>query len=139
MAPRAALSLHGVHACFRRKAGALRGGCAGVHPAAQFDKVRSLSSRRPTSFDEIDKKLTADAGRLLNALGCRTDDCCADRGLGFASGERPYDIEGVACSDRRTTAEIASCRNTTLAFQARPREHSSFPPRHGQGGSTCTR
>jgi seryl-tRNA synthetase len=106
--------------CFRSEAGSYGADVRGLIRQHQFDKVELVKFTRPEqSFDELES-LTANAERILQALGLayRTVLLCTGD-MGFASA-KTYDIE-VWLPSQQTFREISSCSNCE-AFQARRAE-----------------
>ena len=103
--------------CFRREAGASGIGTRGMIRVHQFDKVELVKIVEPEkSFAELDA-LTADAERVLQALGLHyqiIELCTGDIGFGAA---KTYDIE-VWAPGQNAYLEVSSCSNFT-DFQAR--------------------
>ena len=103
--------------CFRREAGASGIGTRGMIRVHQFDKVELVKIVEPEkSFAELDS-LTADAERVLQALGLHyqiIELCTGDIGFGAA---KTYDIE-VWAPGQNAYLEVSSCSNFT-DFQAR--------------------
>jgi seryl-tRNA synthetase len=103
--------------CFRREAGAAGVGTRGMIRVHQFDKVELVKITMPEdSFAELDS-LTADAERVLQALGLHyriIELCTGDLGFGSA---KTYDIE-VWAPGQNAYLEVSSCSNFT-DFQAR--------------------
>ena len=106
--------------CFRSEAGSYGADVRGLIRQHQFDKVELVKFTRPDqSFDELES-LTANAEKILQALGLayRTVLLCTGD-MGFASA-KTYDIE-VWLPSQQTYREISSCSNCE-AFQARRAE-----------------
>ena len=106
--------------CFRSEAGSYGADVRGLIRQHQFDKVELVKFTRPEqSFDELES-LTANAEKILQALGLayRTVLLCTGD-MGFASA-KTYDIE-VWLPSQQTYREISSCSNCE-AFQARRAE-----------------
>jgi seryl-tRNA synthetase len=106
--------------CFRSEAGSYGADVRGLIRQHQFDKVELVKFTRPEqSFDELES-LTANAERILQALGLayRTMLLCTGD-MGFASA-KTYDIE-VWLPSQQHYREISSCSNCE-AFQARRAE-----------------
>jgi seryl-tRNA synthetase len=106
--------------CFRSEAGSYGADVRGLIRQHQFDKVELVKFTRPEqSFDELES-LTANAEKILQALGLayRTVLLCTGD-MGFASA-KTYDIE-VWLPSQQTFREISSCSNCE-AFQARRAE-----------------
>jgi seryl-tRNA synthetase len=106
--------------CFRSEAGSYGADVRGLIRQHQFDKVELVKFTRPEqSFDELES-LTANAEKILQALGLvyRTVLLCTGD-MGFASA-KTYDIE-VWLPSQNTYREISSCSNCE-AFQARRAE-----------------
>jgi len=111
--------------CFRSEAGSYGADVRGLIRQHQFDKVELVKFTRPEqSFDELES-LTANAEKILQALGLayRTVLLCTGD-MGFASA-KTYDIE-VWLPSQQTYREISSCSNCE-AFQAR-RAQIKFRP-----------
>jgi len=106
--------------CFRSEAGSYGADVRGLIRQHQFDKVELVKFTRPEqSFDELES-LTANAEKILQALGLayRTVLLCTGD-MGFASA-KTYDIE-VWLPSQGHYREISSCSNCE-AFQARRAE-----------------
>jgi seryl-tRNA synthetase len=106
--------------CFRSEAGSYGADVRGLIRQHQFDKVELVKFTRPEqSFDELES-LTANAEKILQALGLayRTVLLCTGD-MGFASA-KTYDIE-VWLPSQQHYREISSCSNCE-AFQARRAE-----------------
>jgi seryl-tRNA synthetase len=106
--------------CFRSEAGSYGADVRGLIRQHQFDKVELVKFTRPEqSFDELES-LTANAEKILQALGLayRTVLLCTGD-MGFASA-KTYDIE-VWLPSQQAYREISSCSNCE-AFQARRAE-----------------
>ncbi len=106
--------------CFRSEAGSYGADVRGLIRQHQFDKVELVKFTRPEqSFDELES-LTANAEKILQALGLayRTILLCTGD-MGFASA-KTYDIE-VWLPSQQHYREISSCSNCE-AFQARRAE-----------------
>ena len=106
--------------CFRSEAGSYGADVRGLIRQHQFDKVELVKFTRPDqSFDELES-LTANAEKILQALGLayRTVLLCTGD-MGFASA-KTYDIE-VWLPSQQAYREISSCSNCE-AFQARRAE-----------------
>ncbi|MEQ1851755.1 MAG: serine--tRNA ligase [Chthoniobacteraceae bacterium] len=96
--------------CFRREAGAAGLGTRGLIRMHQFDKVELVKICRPEhSMAELET-LTADAERILQALGLhyRVIELCTGD-LGFGSS-KTYDIE-VWAPGQGSYLEVSSCSN----------------------------
>ncbi len=103
--------------CFRREAGSAGRETRGIIRVHQFDKVELVKITTPeTSYEELES-LTADAERVLQALGLHyrvIELCTGDLGFGSA---KTYDIE-VWSPGQNAYLEVSSCSNFE-DFQAR--------------------
>jgi seryl-tRNA synthetase len=96
--------------CFRREAGAAGLGTRGLIRMHQFDKVELVKICRPENSMAELETLTADAERILQALGLhyRVIELCTGD-LGFGSS-KTYDIE-VWAPGQGSYLEVSSCSN----------------------------
>ena len=103
--------------CFRREAGSAGLGTRGLIRVHQFDKVELVKLTTPeTSYAELET-LTANAEKVLQALGLHyrvIELCTGDLGFG---GAKTYDIE-VWAPGQNGYLEVSSCTNFE-DFQAR--------------------
>jgi seryl-tRNA synthetase len=96
--------------CFRREAGAAGLGTRGLIRMHQFDKVELVKICRPENSMQELETLTADAERILQALGLHyrvIELCTGDLGFGSA---KTYDIE-VWAPGQGSYLEVSSCSN----------------------------
>jgi len=96
--------------CFRREAGAAGLGTRGLIRMHQFDKVELVKICRPEQSMAELESLTADAERILQALGLHyrvIELCTGDLGFGSA---KTYDIE-VWAPGQGAYLEVSSCSN----------------------------
>jgi seryl-tRNA synthetase len=103
--------------CFRREAGAAGLGTRGLIRMHQFDKVELVKICRPEQSMVELESLTADAERILQALGLHyrvIELCTGDLGFGSA---KTYDIE-VWAPGQGSYLEVSSCSNFA-DYQAR--------------------
>jgi seryl-tRNA synthetase len=103
--------------CFRREAGSAGRETKGLIRMHQFDKVELVKICAPGGSDAELESLTADAERVLQALGLHyrvVELCTGDMGFGAA---RTYDIE-VWAPGQGAYLEVSSCTNFR-DFQAR--------------------
>ncbi len=103
--------------CFRSEAGSYGADVRGLIRQHQFDKVELVKFTTPEqSYDELES-LTANAERILQALGLPYRTVVLSTGdMGF-SAAKTYDIE-VWLPSQNAYREISSCSNCE-AFQAR--------------------
>ncbi|GAB6178989.1 serine--tRNA ligase [Desulfotomaculum defluvii] len=104
-------------ACFRAEAGAAGRDTRGLIRQHQFNKVELVKFSKPEdSFDELER-LTANAEKVLQALGLPYRVVLLSTGdMGFSSA-KTYDLE-VWLPSYNAYKEISSCSNF-LDFQAR--------------------
>ena len=103
--------------CFRREAGSAGRETRGLIRMHQFDKVELVKICAPDQSRQELESLTADAERVLQALGLHyrvIELCTGDMGFGSA---KTYDIE-VWAPGQNAYLEVSSCSNFE-AFQAR--------------------
>jgi seryl-tRNA synthetase len=96
--------------CFRREAGAAGLGTRGLIRTHQFDKVELVKICLPANSMAELESLTADAEKILQALGLHyrvIELCTGDLGFGSA---RTYDIE-VWSPGQGSYLEVSSCSN----------------------------
>lgn len=103
--------------CFRSEAGSYGRDTRGLIRQHQFEKVELVKLTLPENSDEELEGLTADAERVLQALGLHYRVVALSTGdMGF-SAAKTYDIE-VWLPSQNAFREISSCSNCE-AFQAR--------------------
>jgi seryl-tRNA synthetase len=103
--------------CFRREAGSAGRETRGIIRVHQFDKVELVRITEPETSYAEHETLTADAERILQALGLHyrvIELCTGDLGFGSA---KTYDIE-VWSPGQNGYLEVSSCSNFE-DFQAR--------------------
>ncbi len=115
--------------CFRREAGAAGLGTRGLIRMHQFDKVELVKICHPSQSTAELELLTADAEKILQALGLhyRVIELCTGD-LGFGS-TKTYDIE-VWAPGQGAYLEVSSCSNFA-DYQAR-RMALRFKDEHGK-------
>ena len=115
--------------CFRREAGAAGLGTRGLIRMHQFDKVELVKICHPSQSMAELESLTADAEKILQALGLhyRVIELCTGD-LGFGS-TKTYDIE-VWAPGQGAYLEVSSCSNFG-DYQAR-RMALRFKDEHGK-------
>src|SRR5438128_468942 len=103
--------------CFRSEAGSYGKDTRGLIRQHQFEKVEVVKFTMPDKSWEEHERLTADAEKILQALGLHYRVVTLSTGdMGFASA-KTYDIE-VWLPGQQTYREISSCTNFA-DFQAR--------------------
>jgi seryl-tRNA synthetase len=103
--------------CFRSEAGSYGKDTRGLIRQHQFEKVEIVKFTTPETSWEEHEKLTADAERVLQALGLHYRVMTLSTGdIGFTAA-KTYDLE-VWLPGQETYREISSCSNF-LDFQAR--------------------
>jgi seryl-tRNA synthetase len=103
--------------CFRREAGSAGRETRGIIRVHQFDKVELVKVTTPEESKVEHEALTADAERVLQALGLHyrvIELCTGDLGFGSA---KTYDIEAWS-PGQQAYLEVSSCSNYA-DFQAR--------------------
>jgi seryl-tRNA synthetase len=103
--------------CFRREAGSAGRETRGIIRVHQFDKVELVKVTTPEESKAEHEALTADAERVLQALGLHyrvIELCTGDLGFGSA---KTYDIEAWS-PGQQAYLEVSSCSNYA-DFQAR--------------------
>jgi seryl-tRNA synthetase len=96
--------------CFRREAGSAGLGTRGLIRMHQFDKVELVKITTPENSMAELESLTADAEKVLQALGLHyrvIELCTGDLGFGSA---KTYDIE-VWAPGQNSYLEVSSCSN----------------------------
>lgn len=103
--------------CFRSEAGSYGRDTRGLIRQHQFEKVELVKLCLPENSEVEHEKLTADAERILQALGLPYRTVMLSTGdMGFGA-RKTYDIE-VWLPSQKTYREISSCSNCG-DFQAR--------------------
>src|SRR5687767_4291038 len=103
--------------CFRSEAGSYGKDTRGLIRQHQFEKVELVKLCLPENSEEEHERLTADAERILQALGLAYRTVILSTGdMGFGA-RKTYDIE-VWLPSQATYREISSCSNCG-DFQAR--------------------